>query len=87
MAVHPLDAVGGAEALEPVPLDHAGEAPALARADHVDPRDLVEHLDGLLPTCMGRTVQLPEITERTLSGHPPFEWSRPATGSRAPCHL
>src|SRR4051812_46863272 len=45
MAVHPLDTVGGPQPLEAVPLDHAREAPALARADDVDLLDLVEDLD------------------------------------------
>ena len=45
VAVHPLDAVGGPQAAEAVPLDDAREAPALARADDVDVLDLAEHLD------------------------------------------
>src|SRR4051794_18154072 len=45
VAVHPLDAVAGAEALEAVPLDHPREAPPFARADDVDVLDRVEDLD------------------------------------------
>ena len=45
MAVHPLDAVGGPQAFEAVPLEDAGESSALARADHIDAADLGEDLD------------------------------------------
>ena len=46
VAVHPLDAVRGAEAAEPVPLDDAREAAALAGPGHIDPGDFLEELDG-----------------------------------------
>src|SRR5258708_37354723 len=68
VAVHPLDAVGGPEPLEAVPLDDAREAPALAGADHVDPLDLVEDLDrqGLpLGDPVGRRL-LADLADITL---------------------
>src|SRR5439155_14649848 len=45
VAVHPLDAVGGPQPLEAVPLHDAREAAPLAGADDVDAADLVEDLD------------------------------------------
>src|SRR5581483_11850731 len=41
-----LDAVAQAQALEAVPLHRAGEAAALARADHIDARHVLEDVGG-----------------------------------------
>src|SRR5258708_8975020 len=67
VAVHPLDAVGGPEPLEAVPLDDAREAPPLAGADHIDVLDLVEDLDRQrlpLGDSLGRgfLADLPNVT-------------------------
>ena len=64
MAMHPLDAVRGTEPAEAVPLDHAGKAPSLAGARHVDPLDLFEQLDGQRLTLghVGRTG-LPHLAD------------------------